>query len=72
MKPGSARSDPIDHAISELILQGATNKEIAAQLGLKLGTVKSRLHKLYKAAGVGSRTQFALRLRDERDARRPS
>lgn len=67
MPKGKVELDPTDEQIAGLILAGLTNKEIAAELSLKLGTVKSRLNRLYRAAGVMSRTQFALKLRDEQD-----
>lgn len=54
----------IDHDITRMVVDGESNKVIAARLGIPLGTVKWRLHRLYERFGVRSRTQFVLKLRD--------
>lgn len=54
--------DPTDRHIVQLLLEGASNKAIARALGLPIGTVKRRLHRLYGGLGVTSRTQFALKV----------
>jgi DNA-binding CsgD family transcriptional regulator len=41
-----------------MLRQGRRNHEIAAELGLTLGTVKSYLHRLFERTGVGSRTEL--------------
>lgn len=48
-----------------LLDQGVSNEQMAELLGMKLATVKSHLHILYRRANVRSRTQM-LRLARER------
>lgn len=52
------RSDEIDLRIAQMVISGKSNKEIAHRLGMPEGTVKSRVHRLYKRLGVSSRAQF--------------
>ena len=51
------------------VMRGATNKEIAARLGLTEQTVKNRLSRIYRKVGVRNRVELALRaarhLRDD-------
>lgn len=56
-------ADSTDKRIARMVLDGASNKDIAKELDVSIATVKWRLYRLYKAVGVSSRTQFVLRLR---------
>jgi DNA-binding CsgD family transcriptional regulator len=46
-------------AVSELVLQGLTNGEIAKALNMRLPTVKSHLMQVFGKTGCGNRTRLA-------------
>jgi len=50
--------------ILRLVALGSSNREIAAELTLALGTVKSHLHHIFQKLGVSSRMQAVSRSRD--------
>lgn len=62
--------DELDKSIARLVVDGLPNKAIAARVKLPEGTVKWRLHRMYRRLGVPSRSRFVLELRDRlpRDA----
>ncbi len=56
----SALAEPLSHSelnLLRLLKQGATNKEIAAELALSPGTVRVYLSRVYEKLAVSSRTQ---------------
>jgi DNA-binding NarL/FixJ family response regulator len=42
------------------LLTGKSNRDIAVELNLSVGTVKRHLYSIYKKLGVSSRTQAAI------------
>ena len=56
-RPAAAPVEDEDPVLN-LLLEGASNKEIAARLGLAEVTVKSRLTRLYKKYGVRTRLEL--------------
>ena len=50
--------------IVSLIQEAKTNKEIAYQLCLTVGTVKEYVYHIFRKLGVGNRTELALWGRD--------
>jgi DNA-binding NarL/FixJ family response regulator len=46
--------------IAEMVALGASNKIIARQLGLSVGTVKVHLHRIFRVLGVNNRVQLAM------------
>ena len=64
-QPGMLRLTSVDSGIVRGILAGRSNDEIARDLGLSTRTVEAHLTRLYKRAGVASRTELALRAERE-------
>ncbi len=54
--------DGVDRDLARLVVAGESNRSIARTLHLAEGTVKWRLHRLYRRVGAANRTQFALRV----------
>jgi DNA-binding CsgD family transcriptional regulator len=54
-----------ERKVIEALLQGKSNKQIAATLGLSLRTVEFHLSNIYKKLGVTSRIEAALKLSEE-------
>ncbi|WP_261953559.1 LuxR C-terminal-related transcriptional regulator [Streptomyces nigrescens] len=53
---------PRELTVSQLVAEGMTNQQIAAQLGLSKSTVASHLDRVRDKLGVRSRTQIAVRV----------
>lgn len=45
--------------IASLVAKGLANKEIAASLGIQVGTVKDHLHRILEKAGCANRAALA-------------
>lgn len=58
----SDRLTPQEARVAQLVAQGSSNPEIAAQMFVGLSTVEYHLHKVFRKLGVKSRTQLARRL----------
>ena len=57
--PAVEKLSPQEERVMELVVEGKTNKEIAAQLGLSDKTIKNYLRNAFQKLGVGRRAQAA-------------
>ena len=55
---------PAERRVAELVAQGKTNQEVAAELFVTVRTVESSLTKAYRKLGVRSRSELARRFID--------
>jgi DNA-binding NarL/FixJ family response regulator len=62
---------PREREVLELVRQGATNKEIADQLFISVGTVKNHIHHILEKLHLANRTQIAAYARMARWQARP-
>lgn len=51
-----------ERQVANLVRQGMSNQEIASELGKSVDAVKFHLHRMFKKAGVGSRSRLMLAL----------
>jgi DNA-binding CsgD family transcriptional regulator/tetratricopeptide (TPR) repeat protein/energy-coupling factor transporter ATP-binding protein EcfA2 len=61
-RPAEAELTATEARIAALVREGASNREIAAQLFLSVKTVEATLTRIYRKLGVRSRTQLSVRL----------
>lgn len=60
----SLRLSPADGQLLEMVWRGMSNDDIAQREGVRLGTVKSRLFRLYQKLGVHRRPAAVLRAQE--------
>jgi DNA-binding CsgD family transcriptional regulator len=60
--PSSGQLTATERRVAELVAEGRTNKEVAAELVVTVRTVESTLTKVYAKLGVRSRTELTRRL----------
>jgi DNA-binding NarL/FixJ family response regulator len=61
---------PRERAVALLICGGLSNKDIARELGLRLGTVKIHVHNIFRKLGVRNRQSLIIHLGTKAQARR--
>lgn len=66
----AAQLTPRETEVGELLCRGASNKQIARNLGLQLATVKNHVHNILEKLGVRSRAEAGAVLRDGAAAQR--
>ncbi|MFN8384254.1 MAG: LuxR C-terminal-related transcriptional regulator [Anaerolineales bacterium] len=62
MKSNATQFSEREKEVTELLLQGKSNKQIALALGISASTVEYHLNNIYKKLQVSSRTEAVLRL----------
>jgi DNA-binding CsgD family transcriptional regulator len=65
--PSPAGLTPTEQRVAELVAEGKSNKEVAAELVLSVHTVESALTSIYRKLDIRSRTALASRLAREPD-----
>ena len=63
IRPGTAELTDREIQVLRLLVRGAQNKEIAAQLNITERTVKAHLASIFNRLGVNSRTEAAVAVR---------
>jgi DNA-binding CsgD family transcriptional regulator len=67
--PSTSDLTPTEERVTELIVQGQSNREIAASLFMSVKTVEANLTHIYRKLGVSSRRQLAASMRDKSQQR---
>ena len=60
-RPGRSRISPRELEVVRLVVDGRSNDEIGAQLGIGVKTVETHLRRLFERLAVASRTELAAR-----------
>ncbi|HEY0996196.1 MAG TPA: LuxR C-terminal-related transcriptional regulator [Gemmatimonadaceae bacterium] len=63
------RLTPREVDVARHVARGLPNKRIALECGMREGTVKSHIHRLFHKLDVASRVELVLRLREDGDDR---
>jgi DNA-binding NarL/FixJ family response regulator len=58
---------PREKQIVDVMMSAATNKTIAARLGISEQSVKNRLSALYRKMGVSNRLELVVKVMSQRD-----
>ncbi|TMK33124.1 MAG: helix-turn-helix transcriptional regulator, partial [Actinobacteria bacterium] len=59
---------PTEQRVADLVAEGRTNKEVAAELVVTVRAVEANLSRIYSKLGIRSRAELARRYRTEDDA----
>jgi DNA-binding CsgD family transcriptional regulator len=51
---------PRQKRVIELVSEGLTNRDVAEQLGISAGVVRSHLYRIYDKIGISNRVELAL------------
>jgi DNA-binding CsgD family transcriptional regulator len=66
--PSGGELTPAEQRVAELVLEGLSNKQVAAALFVTRKTVETQLSRIYAKLGIHSRTELARRVSQEREA----
>ena len=56
---------PHELAVANLVVQGMSNRQVAAEIMISMKTVQAHLTRIYAKVGVASRGELAARMRDQ-------
>ena len=63
--PSGGKLTPTEHRVADLVVEGLSNKQVAAALFVTPKTVETQLSRIYAKLGIHSRAQLARRLARE-------
>lgn len=55
-----------EHRIAELVCEGLSNAEVATAAGIKIGTVKTHMKRIFRKLQIDGRTKLAVWVLKER------